>query len=476
MKDIFLTVKKYADSCGITALIENSSGVIVGFSGGADSVFLLSFFKDYLSLFSDTKILAAAHLNHMIRGSEADSDCDFCREFCKNNGIRFFEKKVDIPKESAKAKCGTEEYARKVRYAFFDECAEVLAEENGCEKNGFLISTAHNASDNLETVIFNLARGSGISGIRGIQPIRDKRFIRPVLCITGDEIRNYCTDAGIDFVVDSTNSENEYTRNKIRHGIVPILREINPSADKASVRMSSLLSADEEFINNEADKAYTEVCSCEDADVSLLKNLENPILSRVVLKMLKSATDSTVSEIHIDAVCAMIKASKSGKLHLPGNITAIIGNRLIFKVEKDKNAEDSAVRDYCYPLSDGENFIEEDGSVITFGKMTNSESESAENHGNIYNKFIYIIAVNDTIKGNIFVRSKRDGDTVLCGGHHRKIKKLFNEKKLPEDRRRTVPVICDDDGILWIPGICIRDGAKATKGNGKYLITYRTKS
>ena len=175
-------------------------------------------------------MLEAAHLNHMIRGDEAERDENFCRETAERLGVRLYVRRRDVP---ALAITGgsIEEVARRERYSFFDDICR-----NSKPKT--LVATAHNADDNLETVLFNLMRGSGLRGMCGIPPIRDGKYIRPLLTFSGEEVRGICRTDGIPFVFDSTNAETDYTRNRIRQRIVPELRAVAPTVESAALRMS----------------------------------------------------------------------------------------------------------------------------------------------------------------------------------------------------------------------------------------------
>ena len=233
---------------GIDKMIERADAVLVAYSGGADSSVLLHFLADHLK---DKKTrLAAAHLNHMIRGEEARRDQSFCKKTAEELGIEFYTKECDIPKIARESGKTLEEAARHERYAFLLDIAHSLGETT-------LIATAHNSTDNLETMIFNLARGTGMAGMGGIAPIR-QNIIRPLLSVSGEEIREYAKEKGIEYVVDSTNGDTAYTRNHIRKNIVPLLGEINSQAEGAALRLSKIARTESDFINQEAEKLFSE--------------------------------------------------------------------------------------------------------------------------------------------------------------------------------------------------------------------------
>ena len=227
------------------SLLKNADTVTVALSGGADSMALL------YALFSLKEKLGitvkAAHLNHLIRGDEALRDEEFVKAACKKLGVELTVKREDVPAYATELGISTELAARVLRYKFLEGVAD-----------GGLIATAHTASDNLETVILNLTRGSGIDGLSGIPPKRGA-FIRPVILCTRAQIEEYCEINKIPFVTDSTNHSDDYTRNKIRHNIVPVLKKLNPSVEATVLRSALLLREDSAFLENAADKFLNKV-------------------------------------------------------------------------------------------------------------------------------------------------------------------------------------------------------------------------
>ncbi|MDE5671118.1 MAG: tRNA lysidine(34) synthetase TilS, partial [Eubacterium sp.] len=218
--------------------------VLIALSGGADSIFLAEYFKSIKDEYSLT--LKAAHIEHGIRGQESLEDCNFVEEYCKKSGIECFTLHINAADEAKKAGLGVEEYSRNRRYEFFNSIA--------CDK----IATAHNLSDNIETLIFRLVRGTSVKGLCGIPSFREK-IIRPLLNITGKEIRNYLDERNISYCVDSTNSSNEYSRNHIRNNIIPLFAKINESYEAAFERLFVSLNEDNDFIEAEADKCFDSV-------------------------------------------------------------------------------------------------------------------------------------------------------------------------------------------------------------------------
>ena len=210
---------------------EKGVNVTVALSGGADSMSLLYALLNLREKLGIT--VNAAHLNHMIRGEEAERDTCFVKEQCEKLGVKLYCEYADIPAIAEREGISLELAARNTRYEFLKRVSSGL------------VATAHTASDNLETLLYNLARGSGLDGLCGIPPKRGI-FIRPLITCTRDTVENYCSENNIPFVTDSTNLADDYTRNKLRHKVVPVLKEINPAVEMNALRTSSILRQDAE--------------------------------------------------------------------------------------------------------------------------------------------------------------------------------------------------------------------------------------
>ena len=424
--------------------------LLVGLSGGADSVVLLYMLKKEAALRGFS--LFALHVNHMIRGEEADRDEAFCRTLCEKWDIPFICERVDVPSLAKKEKCGLEEAARNCRYKIFN----AFCKENGIKR----IATAHNSSDNLETVLFNIARGSSLKGVCGIPPVREN-IVRPLIFCTKSEIIEYAAENRLEYVYDSTNSDTDYSRNLIRHKIVPELLKINPSAEDAVSRMTLIARDDNEFLEKIA-------LAINDNRVDTLMSLDNALLGRVIKNMyLSSGGRSDLSYIHISDVTELISAKvPHSSISLPGGISAVIeDSRIIFvKTERTKDRNDYRVK-----LSLGENFLPEDDSLIFICEEKDANNEEISKYlikkQNIYKILIKATIAFDIINFSLSARNKADGDKYIYGSMTRSIKKLFSERKLPLETRATIPVIESDGNILWIPGFPVADSASPKKNS-----------
>ena len=246
------TINKYS-------MISKGDKVIVAVSGGPDSMALLNALINLKEKLGCS--LYVAHVNHMIR-EVADSETEYVQEFCKSRGIECFVKKVDVISLANEKKIGTEEAGRNVRYEFFDEIFNKI--------NADKIAIAHNANDNAETVLMNVLRGSGISGLRGIEPVRDNKFIRPLIEIERTDIEKYCEEKTLNPKFDESNKDNTYTRNKIRNVLIPFLKEeFNPSIVEGLNRLSDLASKENKYVENIVNEEYLKI---------LLSNENNKIV------------------------------------------------------------------------------------------------------------------------------------------------------------------------------------------------------
>lgn len=463
MTDAYRDFSQRLEYSGTDRLIHSADLVLVAFSGGADSSLLLHLLNKYLCG-SGTK-LAAAHLNHMIRGDEALRDESFSAETAKKLGIEMYVKRVDIPSLAEKGG-SVEEIARRERYAFFSEIAEKLG-------GRVLVATAHNADDNLETVLFNLIRGSGTSGMCGIPHVRDGMFIRPLITYSSDEIRSLCAKLGVDYVVDSTNLSTDYTRNKLRHLVIPHLKEINPAAHKAVLRMTASIKEDDSYLEELAEGFLSDVGE-NTVKRERLEKLHNAVLSRVIRKMYSSfacGTLHSIENIHIREIISHLRsASEPFCISVPGDGAFCFDGTECFFVKNGEGKE----ADSTPQLLEPEKPLVKNGYIILLTQ--DKPNKKYPSYENIYNLSIHTAIKFDKIKSKLEVRTRRAGDSYRFGGMTRKLKKLFCDKKLTEHERDRIPIVCDSEGILWIPSFPLRDGMKPENdADCAYILCFKEK-
>ena len=321
------TIKKYE-------LIENGNNIVIGVSGGPDSMALLNVL---INLKKDKRInceIIVAHVNHGIR-EEAEEETKYVENFCKKNGIECFIKREKVEELAKKQKIGTEEAGRKLRYDFFEE---VLVKVNASK-----IATAHNANDNSETVLMNLIRGTGTSGLKGIEAKRDNKYIRPLIECIRKEIEEYCEENKLEPKQDKSNKENIYTRNKIRNVLLPLLeKEFNPNIINSLNRMSKIAKEENEYLQKQVELAYKETVIEEYLGNKLLEN-ENVILldlkefndqdtvikNRLVLYTINRllGTSQNIEMIHISDIIKLCKNNIGNKYLIPNKKVKVMVNK-----------------------------------------------------------------------------------------------------------------------------------------------------
>ena len=315
------TIKKYK-------LIEKGDKIVLGVSGGPDSIAMLDILKDLRNKFEFE--IYVCHLNHMIRGQEAINDQKYVEQYCNKNQIEFFTKNVNIIEISNNQKIGTEECGRNARYNFFEEILEKTKSNK--------IATAHNKNDNAETVLMHLLRGSGISGLKGIKPIRNNKFIKPLIECDRKEIEEYCKQKNLNPCIDKTNFENTYTRNKIRNIVIPyIKKEFNPNIIETLSRLSEVVSSEDEFLDRITQKEFENIVLLEnehqiDLKLKEFNLLDNVIKNRLILLTTKKlfGTVNGIEKINIDDIIKMCNKNIGNKFLTPNkNLKVMVKDKKI---------------------------------------------------------------------------------------------------------------------------------------------------
>ncbi len=294
-------------------LIEKNDKIVIGVSGGPDSICLLHVLYDLKEKLGIE--IVVAHVNHMLR-DVADLETEYVQSFCKKLGIECYVKKADILEISKTQKKGTEEVGRQVRYDFFDEVAK--------KTNSNKIATAHNSNDRAETVILNVLRGSGLSGLKGIEPIRDNKYIRPLINTDRQDIENYCNDNKLEPKYDKTNNENIYTRNKVRNTVIPyIKKEFNPNIIKTINRLSSLATEENEYLQaitkQEFENLLIEKTENIILDLHKFNSLNLVIKRRLILYTINEVLHTTngIEKVNIDDIIKLCKNNIGNKYLMP---------------------------------------------------------------------------------------------------------------------------------------------------------------
>lgn len=412
------TIQKVKKTIIKNNLVSEKDRVLIGLSGGADSVFLLYVLKTISEEFGFE--IGACHIEHGIRGSESVHDMEFSEKLCKDLGIPFYAKQFDVPAVSRDQKISVETAARNVRYSYFEEVSK---------KDGFnLIATAHHRDDKVETILMNIIRGCSLRGYAGIE-YKNGSVIRPLLDISKSEILTFCKENNIEYCVDSTNEDTEYTRNRIRHILLPKLKETNPSFEESLLRQSEIFTCEDEFLNIEADKFPVD----DGIDLSKFSSLHKAIARRVIYKYIGNIKGSRndISYTDIENALSICTSGKTGsRCHISGSLEGVVSYGKFFIREKVKDLS------FEYEISLGETIeIKEAGVKIML----------ASTGGNFK-----ISAVDKVV-----IRSRRDGDLFYPVGMNgsKKVKDYLIDKKIPADKRMKIPILTVNEKIASIVGM-----------------------
>ena len=421
-------------------LPEPPAAVLCALSGGADSMCLLELLLSVPGL-----RVAAAHYEHGIRGEESLRDCAFVEEYCGLRGIECFTGHGDVPAEALRRGQGTEETARELRYAFLER----VADERGFE----LIATAHNADDNAETLLLNLVRGAGAAGLCGIPPRRG-RIIRPLLGVTREEIELFLAERGIPHVEDSTNESCDYSRNRLRREVVPVLRSINPSFSRAAARTGELLRRDESFLLSVAEEFISANFDGSSLDAAKLAGLDPAVSSRVVRLLLGRG----LSEKHVAAVLALLGRSEPGEADLPFGRVRVERGRLTLRPEPPRPIEE---RELPIP------------GAVTLGPQGLRICCGEDGGGEINNSFKTYRLKYESICGTLKLSSPQPGDSYRPErrGCTKSLKSLFSEKRYGAAERAATPVFRDGEGIVLVPPFGAAERCVPSPGDRTLTIT-----
>lgn len=410
------TVEKYN-------MLSKGDRVLIGVSGGADSIALLEFFVSVKEKY-DLDI-CVAHIEHGIRGEDSVNDAEFVENYCKKLGVNFYLKAIDAPNLAKKAKMGVEEYSRMARYDFFNTIE--------CDK----IATAHNLTDNIETLLFRLARGTGLKGACSIPAVRGK-IIRPFIEVSSGEIRKWCNDNNIPYRVDCTNSDSAYSRNLIRLEILPLFEKLNANFQDNIENFISDVNEDYAFIDDYVKSIYPKIVKNNEIDLLKLNGLDLSIKKRILI-MFFDENGYSLNRIHLQSVIDI--TLKSGKSQIKENVFAISAKGKI-RIAKfnDLNKKDEFVT-----------------------KILNIDEFKDKN--------IDFYCDCDKIVGNIVIRAKQAGDRIKPAGRNvsKTLKKLFNESAYPIEKRDKKIVVCDDLGIVGVIGLCADERVKVDCNTAKIL-------
>ncbi|NLB37098.1 MAG: tRNA lysidine(34) synthetase TilS [Clostridiales bacterium] len=436
---VISTIDKYK-------MLENCSCVIVAVSGGADSVALLSILNCLKSRYGIRVI--AAHVNHCLRGEESDRDESFVRDFCNKNSIELHVLRKDIKKLAKQTGLGLEECGRNIRYEFFNSISY-----------GALVATAHTLNDRVETMLFNLSRGSTLRGLCSIPAVRGN-IIRPLIDCSREEIEEYCSNNKIQYVTDSTNTNTEFARNRIRHNVVSELKKINPALEAAVLRCITSISEDEDFLSITAEKLVTDSQRNDTFNINSIKNAHPSIRKRAIAQIIKDKTGKVSPKYQVEHVESLLFTGGKTQV-ITGAYLEVKGDTLSFPKDENKGEK------WCLNVT-GE-LLEFPYGTARFKVVNKKDLEYTKkiNKDILDNCFDY-----DRINGKLHFRSRIEGDKVkLSGrGYTKSLRKLFNEYHVPVYERNKIAILADDSGILWIEGFGSAERCRVYDSTKKVMI------
>lgn len=433
--------------------------VLVALSGGADSVALLHVmlqFKTTLAL----ENVVALHVNHQLRGEESDRDEAFVRDLCSAWQVPLTVVRQNVALLAKKYGKGTEETGRDIRYAILEEAAEKIGPT--CR-----IATAHTLSDNMETVLLHLCRGSGLHGLTGIPPVRG-RIIRPLLHCTREEIENYCRMYTLSFVNDTTNNDPQFARNRVRSCIVPELYKINPQADIAMDRMIRQVTEADQFIRELATDILKRAEAGEGRYCRTVLAGQHRAVKTAALYQAARLMGASPEERHVEKLVKLL--TDKGGCTLPGNIQArTIGEHLVFmKVAPAKETNFTVLM-----ITPGQKYSICDRKF----QFLLCSLEEVEKGQFVHKKYLKNALDYDKLCGRLTIRSRQPGDAYHPAGRRagKSLKKLFNEAHLSCETRKKIPIFWDEHGIVLVPGFGCDQRVKPDAETKRLLIYYEDK-
>lgn len=427
--------------CEKNQMFERGDGIVIGLSGGADSVFLLHFFKNIQKQYALR--LYAVHIHHGIRGAEADQDLEFARQCAQSLEIPFENVHYDIPFLAKREGMSEEEAGRHYRY----ECFREIAKRQGCRR----IAVAHHKDDQAETVLFQLLRGSGLRGLGGIRPCQDD-IIRPLLAVSRQEIEEELRGEGIGWREDSTNREKDYARNKLRLEVIPYLqKEIQPETVGHMAETALQMQAVWEYIDKQVKQVIEEIVYRESGricfDRSAFLKIDSTLQPYVLLELMEEMAGSRkdLGSVHVSAWMELIRGGTGKRISLPyymqvGRDYDVIWLAKLEESESGKKSEiyqNSVQRDILPGAVEMQQISREKLSVV----IPKNYCTKWFDYAKIMVGFVW--------------RHPMSGDYMVIDrlGHTKKLSRILIENKIPREKRNALWVLADGEHILWVPQI-----------------------
>lgn len=450
--NILVTIKK-------NNMIKSGDTVIIGVSGGADSLCLLHVLN---TLKKELNIkLFAAHLNHQFRGVEADMDAEFVEKTCIAWDIPHIIRTFDVSSYAKEQGLSSEEAGREIRYKLFDEVKESI--------KGNKIAVAQNSNDNVETILMRLIRGTGLEGLKGIDAVRDD-IIRPLLDQDRQSIEKYCKQNNLEPRIDKTNLQPIYLRNKIRLELIPYLKQrFNPSINDAIIRLGQVVREENNYLEQQTMELLNSMGDIKESSIAINTERLKQLHPAMQKRLLRKAVESIVSSLngfeykHFQGIIELFDKSTGAAIELPKDLKAYIsyGNLII-----SKKIENTDKKCYYKLKYDYDNFIDEINEMLRVKLINIKELSSVPKSFNT----VYIDS--DKIKNELVIRSREQGDIFSPIGMRgsKKLKDYFIDKKIPREKRDQVMLLADGDQIVWILGSIISEKYKITSDTQNVIV------
>jgi tRNA(Ile)-lysidine synthase len=433
-------------------LISTGDKILIGLSGGPDSVFILNFLLKYKRKYKIE--IGAMHINHMIRGKEADADEDFCKNLCLRSVIRFHSVKRNVPSFAKHNKISTEEAAREIRYEELERCRK----EFGYDK----IATGHTCSDNAETVLLNMIKGAGIKGLSGI-PINRGNIIRPILSIGKDEILEYLAKNKIEFLIDKTNLSNVYERNIIRNELFPLIKKyLNPKIEQTLFKSSSVLKSQSILVQSAIRLISETIVSKKDEQVELsiseLKKIDQNLWSELIKYTIDKNFQLQSSFADCLKIASLVSKQTGKNINILNNIVALKERDKILIYRKgDHKKRESVEGKVGKTIKIGQKKIKLE--IVDKNSIRYSTDKNIE----------YISA--DKISDRFILREWKAGDKFYPLGTKgsKNVSDFLNDKKVSSFEKNRQLVLLNDNRIIWVVGYQIDNRFKITDQTKKVL-------
>ncbi len=417
-------------------LINKNDKILIGFSGGADSRFVLYFLQKYVKMFSLQ--IAVMHINHNLRGDEAKRDLLFCKNTAEKLGVPFYSAEIDVKSYAKQNRLSIEEAARILRYNKLEDMRSGLQFDKIC--------TAHNMNDNSETILLNLFKGAGTKGISGIPPKRD-RIIRPILTVTRNEIEAYLNKLNLDFITDSSNNDINYLRNKIRIDILPEIRKtINPKVDMALLKFAELMRGNNQALEHIVTQIKNNIFVRKKDTLELLldenDNISDFLLNTTIKTEILDFFGQDFDFNDMEKISRLIKSQKGTKIEFKNRLKAVKESRKIIFTNSESSPEDLFIQ---FKIGDKVEFSDK---LLIVEPTDSVDRESGCE-----------IISSDNLTNFFILRSWKKGDkfTPLGMKTRKKISDFLTDIKISNSERKNVLVLENNGEIIWIVGYRISE-------------------